>query len=331
MTSMTDRWLVAALYKFVDQPDFADLKQPLLEACQDNDVLGTILLAREGINGTVAGPEKGLRCVLEWLKRHQRFSDIEIKQSWASEPPFYRMKVRLKEEIVTLGAGPLDPANNAGTYVEPQDWNTLISDPDIVVVDTRNDYEVAIGTFEDAMDPETTSFRELPDWVDENLDPRQHRKIAMFCTGGIRCEKSTALLKARGFDEVYHLKGGILKYLETVPEEDSLWRGDCFVFDQRVSVGHGLVEGDYDLCHACRMPLTAAEKQTPQYREGVSCPHCYDKQTAAQRQRFEERQHQIELAGKRGEKHIAADVQTAKKEKQERLALQRERSSRPDA
>ncbi len=328
MTENTDRWLVAALYKFVDQPDFAEFKQPLFEICRDNGVLGTILLAQEGINGTIAGPELGLRAVLAWIRDHDRYSGIEVKESWASEPPFYRMKVRLKEEIVTLGAGSLEPASNAGTYVEPANWNALISDPDVLVVDTRNDYEIAIGTFDGALDPKTTSFRDLPNWVDDNLDPTKHRKVAMFCTGGIRCEKSTALLKAKGFGEVYHLKGGILKYLETVPEQESLWEGECFVFDQRVSVGHGLAEGSYDLCHACRMPLTAEDKLTSHYKKGVSCPHCYNKQTTAQRQRFEERQRQMELAGKRGEKHIAADVTTSKQEKRERLALQRQRSAK---
>ena len=319
-------WLVAALYKFVDQPDFAELKVPLLEICQSNGVLGTILLAREGINGTIAGPEEGLRSVLTWLQDHDRFSDLDVKESRASEPPFYRMKVRLKREIVTLGAGDLDPASNAGEYVEPQDWNALISDPDVLVVDTRNDYEVAIGTFDGALDPETASFRDLPNWVDDNLDLSKHRKIAMFCTGGIRCEKSTALLKSKGFDEVYHLRGGILRYLETVPEEESLWRGECFVFDQRVSVKHGLEEGSYDMCHACRMPLTDEQKEIPLFKPGVSCPHCHDDQTEQQRERFAERQKQMQLARARGEDHIAANVVAAKEDKRQRQAKKRAKS-----
>ncbi|MDD9908934.1 MAG: rhodanese-related sulfurtransferase [Ahrensia sp.] len=300
------RWLVAALYKFVNLPDYVELQQPLSKKCNENGVLGTLLLAREGINGTITGPEAGLRNVLAWLTVQPRFADLDIKESWASEAPFYRMKVRLKREIVTLGAGDLNPSHNAGTYVDAQDWNELIADPDVVLVDTRNDYEVAIGSFKGAIDPKTASFRDFPKWVDDNLSDEKGKKVAMFCTGGIRCEKSTALLKSKGFDEVYHLKGGILKYLETVPEEDSLWHGECFVFDQRVSVGHGLQEGSYDLCHACRMPLSEDEKDSSDYQPGISCPHCADRQTFQQRERFEQRQKQIALAKQRGERHIAS-------------------------
>lgn len=313
--NIDEKWLVAALYKFVDQPDFAGLKSPLTQCCVANSVFGTILLAREGINGTIAGPEPGLRSVLGWLRSHDRFADLEVKESWASELPFHRMKVRLKKEIVTLGVGELDPANNAGHYVEPQNWNALISDPDVLVIDTRNNYEVAIGTFVGAVDPKTSSFRDLPDWFDKKLEPSKHRRVAMFCTGGIRCEKSTALLKAKGFDEVYHLKGGILKYLETVPEEESLWKGECFVFDQRVSVKHRMEEGTYHMCHACRMPLTAEQKESPLFEAGVSCPLCHDQQTARQRERFSQRQKQMALAKTRGTRHIAADIAEAKREK----------------
>jgi len=325
--SSGEKWLVAALYKFVDQPDFAKLREPLLEISKANGVLGTILLAREGINGTIAGKEAGLRNVLGWLRDRKRFCDLEVKESWTAAAPFYRMKVRLKNEIVTLGAGPLDPANNAGEYVEPEDWNALISDPDVLVVDTRNGYETSIGTFEKAVDPKTSSFRDLPQWVDDNLEPSKHRKVAMFCTGGIRCEKSTALLKSKGFDEVYHLRGGILKYLETVPEEESLWKGECFVFDQRVSVKHGLQQGTYDMCHACRMPLTNEQMQSPLFEPGVSCPICHDRHTAQQRERFAERQRQVTLAKKRGEDHIAADVAVAKEEKRKRTEVERVRSN----
>ena len=317
--TQVERWLVAAFYKFVDQPDFAELQSQIATSCKSNAVLGTILLAQEGINGTIAGPESGLRAFLAWLTQWERFSNLEVKESWASTAPFYRMKVRLKNEIVTLGAGQLDPESNSGEYVEAQDWNQLISDPEVIVVDTRNDYEVAIGSFDGAINPKTDSFRDLPDWVNDNLEKAKHRKIAMFCTGGIRCEKSTALLKSRGFDEIYHLKGGILKYLETVSEEQSLWQGECFVFDQRVSVKHGLAEGSYDQCHACRMPLTFKQKASSDYVEGVSCPHCCNEQTSSQRHRFEERQRQMILAKDRGENHIAADVDVSKRKKRMRI------------
>ena len=319
-------FLVAALYKFVTLEDFEALKAPLLEACVSNKVMGTLLLAREGINGTIAGPRQGISAVLGWLTSHNEFSELDVKFSWSQNAPFYRMKVRLKKEIVTLGVDEVDAANNAGTYVDPKEWNELISQPDVVVVDTRNDYEVAIGTFQNAQNPETTSFRELPDWVEHKLEADPETKVAMFCTGGIRCEKSTALLKARGFENVYHLKGGILKYLEEVPVKDSLWEGECFVFDQRVSVKHGLEVGNYDMCHACRMPISEEEKADPRFVKGVSCPHCHDKVDDRQRARFEERQKQIELAKKRNEAHIAADIGTQKEQKRLERELQRERS-----
>jgi UPF0176 protein len=312
------RYLVAALYKFVDLPDFAELQAPLKAVCDENAVMGTLLLAIEGINGTIAGPEKAIRAVLSWLKRDPRFSDLEHKESWAEgENPFYRMKVRLKREIVTMGVPGVDPNKEVGTYVDPDEWNALISDPETVVIDTRNDYEVAIGTFKGALNPETVSFREFPDWVKRQEGLHNKPKIAMFCTGGIRCEKASSYLKMEGFEDVYHLKGGILKYLETMPEADSLWEGECFVFDNRVSVGFGLKPGPYDLCHACRMPISEENKLSPQYAEGVSCPHCHDRMSAEQRARFIERQRQIELARQRGEDHIAAD-QEAQREKKRR-------------
>ena len=324
--SSGNSYLVAALYKFVTLDDFPALQAPLLEMCKENSVMGTILLAQEGINGTIAGPDQGIRAVLDWLRAQSFFADLEVKFSHADDPPFYRMKVRLKKEIVTLGVDEVDAANNAGTHVEPEDWNELISQPDVVIVDTRNDYEVAIGTFKNAQNPNTTSFRELPDWVDNELEAKPGTKVAMFCTGGIRCEKSTALLKSRGFQEVYHLKGGSLKYLETVPEEQSLWEGECFVFDQRVSVRHGLEVGNYDMCHACRMPIGADEMADERYVRGVSCPHCHDKQDARQTARFEERQRQMDLAKLRNESHIAADIDEAKSQKRAQKELQRERS-----
>ena len=292
--------------------------------------MGTLLLAHEGINGTISGPETGVKSVISWLNAKTEFSDLDVKYSWADKPPFYRMKVRLKKEIVTLGVSKIDAANEAGFYVEPEDWNDLISQPDVIVVDTRNDYEVAIGTFKNAQNPHTRSFRELPEWVDNELEAKPDAKIAMFCTGGIRCEKSTALMKSKGFDQVYHLKGGILKYLETVDEENSLWEGDCFVFDQRVSVKHGLEVGNYDMCHACRMPIDENDMKDDRYVKGVSCPHCVDTQDARQKQRFQERQKQMELANKRNEAHIAADIASAKSQKQADKEFQRERSKSAD-
>ena len=317
---------VAALYKFVTLENFSEFQAPLQAVCVENGVMGTVLLASEGINGTIAGSSDGLDNVLAWLRGNPEFADLDVKYSAAKTAPFYRMKVRLKKEIVTLGVNGIDAANEAGVYVEPEDWNELINQPDVVVVDTRNDYEVAIGTFKGAQNPETKSFRELPDWVEQKMDADPNTKIAMFCTGGIRCEKSTALMKSRGYENVFHLKGGILKYLETVPEEQSLWEGECFVFDQRVSVKHGLEVGNYDMCHACRMPISQAEMNDERYAPGVSCPHCFDKTDEKQRARFEERQKQIELAKKRNQNHIAADVDAAKAVKRTEKELQRAKS-----
>ncbi len=307
-------FLVAAFYKFVSLPEFEELQASILEMAKSNEVMGTILLASEGINGTVAGPKKGVENLLAGIRTNPKFSDLEHKESWAKENPFYRMKVRLKKEIVTLGVSDVSPTKQVGEYIDPEDWNAFISDPDVMVIDTRNDYEVAIGTFKGAVDPMTTTFREFPKWLDEQEGIPKNKKIAMFCTGGIRCEKSTSLLKAEGFENVYHLKGGILKYLENVEAENSLWEGECFVFDERVSVGHGLKPGPYDLCHACRYPISEEDKKSVFYAKGISCPKCYDTQTVEQRRRFEERQKQVELASSRGESHIASD-QSAQREK----------------
>ncbi|MBT3559321.1 MAG: rhodanese-related sulfurtransferase [Rhodospirillales bacterium] len=304
---MTD-YLVAALYKFVRLDDFEALQQPLLQKCKDEDVMGTLLLAREGINGTIAGPEKGIRAVLAYLRAEPRLSALEHKESWASEAPFLRMKVRLKQEIVTMGEPDIDPVNAVGTYVAPEDWNDLISDPDVVVVDTRNDYEVEIGTFKGAINPNTTSFREFPQWVQDSDILKTNKRVAMFCTGGIRCEKSTAYLRAQGVEEVFHLHGGILKYLETVPEQESLWDGECFVFDQRVSVGHALVEGSYDMCHACRHAISDEDKQSPHYVPGVSCPKCHDAHSAKQKKRYADRQKQMDLAKRRNAPHLGSQA-----------------------
>ncbi|MCF8707100.1 oxygen-dependent tRNA uridine(34) hydroxylase TrhO [Rhizorhapis sp. SPR117] len=301
--------MVAALYRFARFDDPAALRAPLQAVCDAAGVKGTLLLAHEGINGTIAGEDNALAAVIAHIRTLSGCADLDVKYSAASDMPFYRMKVRIKREIVTMGAGELDPVTNAGTYVEPRNWNALISDPDTILIDTRNGYEVAIGSFEGAIDPQTTSFGEFPAWFDtyaQKLEQGKQPKIAMFCTGGIRCEKSTAFVKSRGFENVYHLKGGILKYLETVDQEDSKWRGECFVFDQRVAVGHGLAEGEYGLCHACRMPLSPQDRASPLYVEGVSCPHCHDERDEAQRARYRERQRQIEAAQARGEAHIGA-------------------------
>jgi UPF0176 protein len=297
-------FLVAALYHFVSVPHFESLRAPLQQLCEDNGVKGTLLLAHEGINGTIAGPDAGIATVLAYLRAMPEVARLEHKESRASKMPFVRMKVKLKKEIVTMGVENIDPNKIVGTYVAPKDWNALISDPDTILIDTRNDYETAIGIFKGAVDPNTKTFREFPDWVKNNTGLHNKPKIAMYCTGGIRCEKATAFMKDQGFDEVYHLKGGILKYLEEVPQEESLWEGACFVFDERVSVEHGLKEGEHKLCHACRNPITAEEITSSKYEEGVSCSHCYDSRTEEDRLRYRQRQLQIALARKRGHKHI---------------------------
>jgi UPF0176 protein len=298
--------VVAALYKFVSLPDYQTLAPKLKDRCVELGLKGTLLLAEEGINGTVSGFRERIDGLVAYLREDPRFEGLSYKESFFEGAPFYRMKVKLKKEIVTMGVEGIDPQQIVGTYVKPRDWNALISDPEVVVIDTRNAYEYSIGTFERAVDPQTETFREFPAYVEQNLDPAKHKKVAMFCTGGIRCEKSTAYLKSQGFEEVYHLEGGILKYLEEVPEEESLWRGQCFVFDNRVAVNHNLQKGDYDQCHGCRHPITEEDKTSPKYMPGVSCPLCYDQLTPDQKQRFSERQKQIELAKLRNEIHIGA-------------------------
>ena len=301
--------VVSALYRFARFPDYTAFRQPLLDLMLQHQVRGTLLLAAEGINGTIAGSREGIDAVITWLRADERFAALETKESYVDENPFYRSKVKLKKEIVTMGVEDIDPNHIVGTYVEPKEWNALISDPDVLLVDTRNKYEYEIGTFEGAVNPETDSFRQFPDYVQENLNPGKHKKVAMFCTGGIRCEKSTAYLKQQGFEEVYHLKGGILKYLEDVPEEQTKWQGECFVFDNRVTVNHRLERGHYDQCHACRMPITEEDKQSEHYQQGVSCPHCYDKHDPKQVKRYAERERQMELARQRGESHIGQSMQ----------------------
>jgi UPF0176 protein len=301
--------IAAAFYKFVSLPDFASLKAPLLEFCEAREVKGTILLAAEGINGTIAGTAEHVREVLDYLRRDSRLADLEHKESGAMKRPFYRMKVRLKREIVTLGVPGVDPTRMAGTYVKPQDWNRLLDEPGVVLIDVRNDYEVSLGTFEGAINPHTRSFSELPEWLEQQESLKTRPKVAMFCTGGIRCEKSTAYLRSKGFDEVYHLQGGILKYLETVPETESRWKGECFVFDERVGVGHALAPGEHELCRSCRHPVSPADKSSEFYVEGVSCPRCFSTLSETRKASLRERQRQVELARRRGDEHIGKRIE----------------------
>lgn len=324
---MSQDIVVCALYRFAELNDYQNLRQPLLDLMLTNDVHGTLLLAREGINGTIAGSREGINAVRAWLARDPRFDGIDYKESFVDIQPFKRTKVKLKKEIVTMGVEGIDPKRTVGTYVEPEAWNDLISDPEVLLIDTRNQYEVEIGTFERAVNPVTDTFREFPQYVKEHLDPNRHRKVAMFCTGGIRCEKSTAYLKEQGFEEVYHLKGGILNYLETVPEEQSLWRGECFVFDDRVTVNHKLERGQYDQCHACRRPITEADKQRPEYRRGVSCHQCSGTLTDEQRARFAERERQVRLAKARGEAHVGGEAARVIADRKARKKAERARQA----
>ena len=329
MPEQTAPVVVCAMYKFVTLENFEALRQPLLAAMEANEVRGTLLIAQEGINGTVAGSRAGVDALLAWLATDERLANIVHKESYDETMPFYRTKVKLKKEIVTMGIEGIDPKQVVGTYVKPQDWNALISDPDVVLVDTRNDYEVQIGTFQGAVNPNTETFREFPKYVKENMDPTKQKKVAMFCTGGIRCEKSTAYMKEQGFDEVYHLEGGILKYLEEVPKEDTMWEGECFVFDNRVAVNHDLEKGQYDQCHACRYPITEEEKISIHYQQGVSCHHCIDNYSDEQRERFQQRELQMQLAKKRGEVHLGGDVQeSVEKHRQDKLRFREEQRSK---
>jgi UPF0176 protein len=311
---MTDV-VVAALYKFVRLPDFRELRPRLLECCEQHRIKGTLLLAAEGINGTIAGSRAGIDGVLAWLRADPRLAELEYKESSAAEPPFLRMKVKLRKEIVTMGVPDIDPRFSVGHYVKPEQWNALLADPEVVLIDTRNHYESAIGTFQHAITPRTASFREFPDYVARSLDPAKHKKIAMFCTGGIRCEKASSYLLSQGFAEVYHLQGGILKYLETVPAAESLWRGECFVFDQRVAVNHALEEGSHEQCHACRHPLSATDRESPQYRPGIACPWCAGARSASQSAGAAERYKQVQLANERRQRHLGPPDPAAKTRK----------------
>lgn len=294
-------YVVAALYQFTPVADPGALRAPLRELMDRHGIKGTLLLADEGINGTVAGERSGIDAMLAWLRDDTRFPGLSHKESFADTMPFKRAKVRLKQEIVTMGVPGIDPLHTVGTYIDPADWNALIDDPGVTLIDTRNGYEVALGTFRGATDPDTDSFREFPQYVDEHLDPAEHPKVAMFCTGGIRCEKATAYLKQRGFKDVFHLRGGILKYLEEVPPDQSRWDGECYVFDERVSVSHGLTPGDYGLCYGCGLPVSPEDAQAPGFERGVSCPACVEQLSEAQKQRFRMRQRQIDAGQTDGE------------------------------
>ena len=304
-----DGFVVAALYKFADLPDYRELQPVVQQLCDDAGSLGTILLAQEGINGTICAPAAGMKTILEWLADEPRFEALSLKFSFTTEQAFLRMKVRLKNEIVTMGVPQINPTQQTGTYVDANEWNGLIADPDVMVVDTRNTYETALGMFEGAVDPKTTNFRDFPAWAQalaRQDDDKRPKKLAMYCTGGIRCEKASALMQDLGFDEVYHLKGGILKYLEDVPDNTSKWTGECFVFDGRVAVDHDLKPGSYGMCHACRMPLSQTEMTHPDFEDGISCHHCKSTQNPARTRRFAERQRQIKLARELGKKHLGA-------------------------
>jgi UPF0176 protein len=301
---------VAALYQFAPFDDPAALQAPLLLLCKRAGIKGTILLAREGINGTVAGSAEGIAALIDHIRGLPGCAGLDVKYSYAAEPPFLRMKVRLKKEIVTLGLPHVDPARQVGDYVEPEDWNAILSDPNTIVIDTRNEYEVGIGSFKGAINPHTQTFRDFPAWFAEyRKSLPEAPKVAMFCTGGIRCEKSTAFLKSEGIDDVVHLKGGILRYLEKVPADQSLWEGECFVFDERVSVGHGLAPGTMIQCRACRTPVSPEARLSPLYIEGVQCEACADTRTEDQRRRYAERQRQVEKAEAEGKAHLGDEAQ----------------------
>ncbi|MDC0541952.1 rhodanese-related sulfurtransferase [Methylophilaceae bacterium] len=301
-------FLTIAFYHFVSLENIKQFQPFIQKFCQKNNIKGTILLASEGINGTISGQDISIHNFLRFIRDDSFFNDnfknLEHKESWAEKNPFYRMKVRLKKEIVALGVDGISPTKKVGKYVTPEEWNNLIKDPNTIVIDTRNNYEVDIGTFKNSINPKTESFREFPAYVDNNLKNNKSKKVAMFCTGGIRCEKATSLMLEKGFKDVYHLKGGILKYLENIPQEQSLWEGECFVFDQRVAVTHGLNEGQYDQCYACRHPLSPSELISKKYDKGISCPYCFNKLSDKKQAGVIERQKQMVLAKARGEKHI---------------------------
>lgn len=322
-----NKYLVCALYKFVTLENYQDMRTDLKDFMESHHIKGTILLALEGLNGTVSGTKEDIEALLAYLNKDIRINPISHKFSWHQEQPFYRTKVKLKKEIVTMGVEGIDPNKTVGTYVDAKDWNALIADPEVTVIDTRNDYEIEIGTFKGAINPKTDSFREFPEYVAKQMDPKKQKKVAMFCTGGIRCEKSTAYLKEQGFEEVYHLQGGILKYLEDVEQDESMWEGDCFVFDNRVAVNHDLEKSHYDQCYACRLPITNEDKLSEKYEAGVSCPNCYGTHTKQQLERFREREKQVQLAKNLKQSHVGSEARDLMQQKRmEKAAQQRSRA-----
>jgi UPF0176 protein len=299
---------ICALYKFTRLDDFEEIQGPLKIFLESLNIRGTLLLAKEGVNGTISGDNDSIMKSLDYLQKDERLVGLEYKFSYSEKPPFKRLKVKLKKEIVTLGVSNIDPIFSSGTYVKPADWNELVNDPDVILIDTRNNYEFEIGSFKGSINPNTETFREFPAYTKNNLEKYRDKKIAMFCTGGIRCEKSTAYLKSKGFENVFHLQGGILKYLEEIKKDESLWEGECFVFDDRVAVKHNLELGKYDQCHACRFPITDEDKEHPHYEKGASCPRCYGTKNSSQVSRYREREKQVQLAKSRGESHIGDDA-----------------------
>ena len=310
-----DLFRVAAFYSFIGLSDLLQLKREFTEFLKNQDISGTMLIASEGINGTLAGKKSSINEFKNFLKSKNLYEAKNFKTSHCEYDPFPRLKIKLKDEIVTIGNKSVDPKKIVGEYIPPEDWNQLIADEEVMVLDTRNTYEHSIGSFKNAIQPETTNFREFPAWLDQveasGLD--KNKKVAMFCTGGIRCEKASSLMRSKGFENIYHLQGGILNYLEKINEEDSLWRGECFVFDDRVSINHKLQVGSYDLCHGCRMPITELDKNSEHYKRGISCPNCFNKKTPDQKKRYAERQKQVDLAKLRNEKHIGTNFALNKK------------------
>ena len=304
---------VAALYHFTNLNNLQDKQSDLEIICKNNSILGTLLLATEGINGTIAGSTQGIQIVVEHIKNWEEISDLELKYSFSSHQNFNRLKIKIKDEIVTMGKGDINVQEESGTYVDPKDWNNLISQEDVIVIDARNEYEVSMGQFAGAIDPKTDTFRQFPNWADQlNRDSDTPKKVAMYCTGGIRCEKASSYMKTLGFDEVFHLKGGILKYLEVIPEEESLWSGECFVFDDRVSLVHGLEEGEYSLCYGCQDPVSPKDRNSDLYEAGVSCPSCYNTLSEQKKNNLREREKQFRLAQERGQFHLG-DKSNSKK------------------
>lgn len=314
--------VVLSLYKFTAIKNTKRLREKLLTKCAELSIKGTFIIASEGINGTVGGEKPSINSIAEFLKSEMGLGNTECKYSYYHKNPFYRMKIKIKDELVPLGTSEFDPENKAGIHVSPSEWNELIEDPDTVLIDVRNDYEVDVGTFKNAINPKTRNFREFTAFVKEKLDPEKHKKIAMFCTGGIRCEKASSYMLHKGFSSVYQLQGGILKYLEEVPRDESAWKGECFVFDNRTSVDHGLANGTYDLCHNCRYPVSPEDKTSRHFEEGISCPRCFDRITGSRRRSLEERNKQIKLAKLRNQQHIGVDQRAGRKQPVRQRRLQ---------